>query len=186
METICPDCHRKNDSASRFCKYCGTMLLRHKEGDELICPKCQTANRANSRFCKHCGSKLEQEPVQDPFLVQKAEFDSTIRDSIDSLTGSMNLPFASFMHKATSLSEEIISIAKRHKETALSSPQSSFNAQFIHYLDQIVEQCREAFWKLCDERAANEAFGNKFIFHSQREIRLPLCFLCLLAKCTNF
>ena len=137
------------------------MLLRHKEGDELICPKCQTANRANSRFCKHCGSKLEQKPVQDPFLVQKAEFDSTIRDSIDSLTGSMNLPFASFMHKATSLSEEIISIAKRHKETALSSPQSSFNAQFIHYLDQIVEQCREAFWKLCDERAANEAFGNK-------------------------
>jgi len=172
MGKTCPVCHRENDSAAKFCKYCGTALSAQNGSNGLTCPNCKTVNRSGSRFCKHCGSALEQKPAKDPFAELKTEFDSTVRASIESLRGSIHLPFTSFMSEAVSLSEDILSTAERHKEASLSSPQSSFTAQFIDYLDRGVGQCREEFWKVCDQRLAQEALPDKNnpIFNRRYEV----------------
>jgi hypothetical protein len=49
----CHKCNQLNDAASKFCKGCGTALLKTK-----ACPGCNELNDPDAKFCDHCGRAM--------------------------------------------------------------------------------------------------------------------------------
>jgi hypothetical protein len=49
----CPKCGTPNETTAKFCKACGTGLVK-----SLHCPSCGGLNDADARFCDHCGKPL--------------------------------------------------------------------------------------------------------------------------------
>jgi hypothetical protein len=53
VQLRCHKCNALNDAESKFCKQCGTSLLKSK-----ACPACNELNDPDARFCDNCGRAL--------------------------------------------------------------------------------------------------------------------------------
>ena len=49
----CPSCQTDNPPTRKFCRECGTKLLR-------ICPECAAENLPGDKFCGECGKPLDK------------------------------------------------------------------------------------------------------------------------------
>ena len=69
----CRVCNKKNDSAMKFCIYCGNKFEESKssaigvptpESEMIICRYCKQLIPKDSKFCVKCGNKLtDDEPA---------------------------------------------------------------------------------------------------------------------------
>jgi RNA polymerase subunit RPABC4/transcription elongation factor Spt4 len=53
VQLRCHKCNELNDAESKFCKQCGTSLLKSK-----ACPACNELNDPDAKFCDNCGRAL--------------------------------------------------------------------------------------------------------------------------------
>jgi RNA polymerase subunit RPABC4/transcription elongation factor Spt4 len=53
VQLRCHKCNQLNDADSKFCKECGTSLLKSK-----ACPACNELNDPDAKFCDNCGRAL--------------------------------------------------------------------------------------------------------------------------------
>ena len=53
VQIRCHKCNEPNDANSKFCKACGTSLLKSK-----ACPACNELNDPDTKFCDNCGRAL--------------------------------------------------------------------------------------------------------------------------------
>ena len=49
----CERCSTDNDPTAKFCKACGSSLLRQRQ-----CASCGEQNDSDARFCNHCGTAI--------------------------------------------------------------------------------------------------------------------------------
>ncbi|MBQ7569119.1 hypothetical protein IJT17_10015 [bacterium] len=60
---VCPQCHTHNDTDSKYCKNCATLLPTF-----IMCIQCNTRNDSDSLFCKTCGTRLRTAGHSDTAL----------------------------------------------------------------------------------------------------------------------
>jgi RNA polymerase subunit RPABC4/transcription elongation factor Spt4 len=53
VQLRCHKCNQLNDADSKYCKECGTSLLKSK-----ACPACNELNDPDAKFCDNCGRAL--------------------------------------------------------------------------------------------------------------------------------
>jgi ribosomal protein L40E len=52
-ESLCPQCHTKNDADAKFCDNCGKKIITTKE-----CPYCNAKNDSDAQYCDNCGERI--------------------------------------------------------------------------------------------------------------------------------
>lgn len=60
-ELLCPSCGKRNETATKFCIYCGTRLQHpstEEKETEPVCPQCNAKNPTTAKFCNECGHQL--------------------------------------------------------------------------------------------------------------------------------
>ena len=63
----CPKCHIENPADNKFCRDCGTALLK-------VCDGCGHELQAGDKFCGKCGQKVKEESRQNkPQLATEGE-----------------------------------------------------------------------------------------------------------------
>ena len=55
-EEICNNCGKKNKAGAKFCKFCGTSLIKE---EAHFCTECGNKIKPGKKFCSACGAKAE-------------------------------------------------------------------------------------------------------------------------------